>query len=97
MQFKASQYIRNRNEDLQLQKTGEFQAFPTQNLPATEFGRKLVAVSSRYGSAVIAGPYNMLISFETALLQASQSDDFEELDQFPKRDFYFFNLQVSKY
>uniref|UniRef100_A0AC34GDR1 Uncharacterized protein n=1 Tax=Panagrolaimus sp. ES5 TaxID=591445 RepID=A0AC34GDR1_9BILA len=82
-------------QDLQLRQIRKFRAFPSQNLAATEFGRKLVGVSSRYGFAIIAGPDNRLISVKTSDLQALQSDDFKELDTYPKRDLDFFNLQAE--
>uniref|UniRef100_A0A914ZCK5 Nuclear pore complex protein Nup214 n=1 Tax=Panagrolaimus superbus TaxID=310955 RepID=A0A914ZCK5_9BILA len=82
-------------QDLQLRQIRKFRAFPPQNLASTEFGRKLVGISSRYGFAVIIGPDNRLISVKTTDLQALQADDFKELNTFPKRDMDFFNLQAE--
>jgi hypothetical protein len=104
-QYRASQRLLNPNQmnsssptmeeikDLQLLPFQKLKLFPPLN--STKLGRKVVAISSRYGFAVIAGSDNRLISVKTNELHALQADDFKELDTFPKRDMDFFNPQAE--
>uniref|UniRef100_A0A7E4V164 Nuclear pore complex protein Nup214 n=1 Tax=Panagrellus redivivus TaxID=6233 RepID=A0A7E4V164_PANRE len=75
--------------DLQLRQIRQFRV--SKGLPDAQFGRKLVAVNSTYGFAVIAGTDGQIHCVWTKTLEELQAKDAKECDDFSQRTVLFHN------
>uniref|UniRef100_A0AC34Q9J0 Nuclear pore complex protein n=1 Tax=Panagrolaimus sp. JU765 TaxID=591449 RepID=A0AC34Q9J0_9BILA len=82
-------------QDLQFRFIRKLRCFEADSIKATPFGRKLVAVSSKFGFVVVVGTNNKFMSMKTSELHKLVSNDDSEFTAFPKRRFEFFLPNVE--